>query len=155
MDMPSNIQDLLDRLVSQRFGNRFKLNHLNGIRWYQMVVFGVPQIKNRLVSVQLQGTQRFIAQMGFKRMTPVQAITIPLLLKQRDVAVEASCICSCLWQISRCCSLENCGLLRVGPQNPIPCPRCPPQLVHFRLFPWVFQWVLARPARAPGRPWPF
>eukprot|EP00438_Fugacium_kawagutii_P030980 Skav203556 [mRNA] locus=scaffold3576:106185:109654:+ [translate_table: standard] len=27
--------------------------------------------------------------MGFKRMTPVQAITIPLLLKQRDVAVEA------------------------------------------------------------------
>eukprot|EP00435_Cladocopium_sp_Y103_P002566 s90_g1.t1 len=37
-----------------------------------------------------EGTQRFIAQMGFKRMTPVQAITIPLLLKQRDVAVEAS-----------------------------------------------------------------
>lgn len=36
-----------------------------------------------------EGTQRFIAQMGFKRMTPVQAITIPLLLKQRDVAVEA------------------------------------------------------------------
>jgi len=35
-----------------------------------------------------QGTQRFIAQMGFKRMTPVQAIAIPLLLKQRDVAVE-------------------------------------------------------------------
>jgi superfamily II DNA/RNA helicase len=43
--------------------------------------------------VSLQGTQRFIAQMGFKRMTPVQAITIPLLLKQRDVAVEASCVC--------------------------------------------------------------
>lgn len=36
-----------------------------------------------------EGTQRFIAQMGFKRMTPVQAITIPLLLKQRDIAVEA------------------------------------------------------------------
>ena len=28
--------------------------------------------------------------MGFKRMTPVQAIAIPLVLKQRDVAVEAS-----------------------------------------------------------------
>eukprot|EP00913_Durusdinium_trenchii_P034573 g32343.t1 len=35
------------------------------------------------------GTQRFVGTMGFKRMTPVQAIAIPLLLKQRDVAVEA------------------------------------------------------------------
>ncbi|CAK9082324.1 ATP-dependent RNA helicase DDX55 (DEAD box protein 55) [Durusdinium trenchii] len=36
-----------------------------------------------------EGTQRFVGTMGFKRMTPVQAIAIPLLLKQRDVAVEA------------------------------------------------------------------
>lgn len=37
----------------------------------------------------MQGTSRFVASLGFKRMTPVQAICIPLLLKQRDVAVEA------------------------------------------------------------------
>ena len=30
-----------------------------------------------------------MASLSFKRMTPVQAIAIPLLLKQRDVAVEA------------------------------------------------------------------
>ena len=35
-----------------------------------------------------QGTHHFIEEMGFKRMTPVQAIAIPLVLKQRDVAVE-------------------------------------------------------------------
>lgn len=34
-------------------------------------------------------TRRFIQQTGFKRMTPVQAISIPLLLNHRDVAVEA------------------------------------------------------------------
>mmetsp|Transcript_40028 Transcript_40028/g.64726 ORF Transcript_40028/g.64726 Transcript_40028/m.64726 type:complete len:758 (-) Transcript_40028:83-2356(-) len=34
-------------------------------------------------------TKRFIADTGFKRMTPVQAIAIPLLLNHRDVAVEA------------------------------------------------------------------
>jgi len=34
-------------------------------------------------------TRRFIEQTGFKRMTPVQAIAIPLLLNNRDVAVEA------------------------------------------------------------------
>ncbi|CAE7577715.1 DDX55 [Symbiodinium sp. CCMP2456] len=36
-----------------------------------------------------KGTHHFIEEMGFKRMTPVQAIAIPLVLKQRDVAVEA------------------------------------------------------------------
>ena len=36
-----------------------------------------------------QGTHRFIKEMGFKRMTPVQAIAVPLVLNQRDVAVEA------------------------------------------------------------------
>lgn len=36
-----------------------------------------------------EATQRFIAGTGFKRMTPVQAIAIPLLLNHRDVAVEA------------------------------------------------------------------
>jgi len=35
-----------------------------------------------------KGTHHFIEEMGFKRMTPVQAIAIPLVLKQRDVAVE-------------------------------------------------------------------
>lgn len=40
-----------------------------------------------------QGTQRFVGTMGFKRMTPVQAIAIPLLLKQRDVAVEVRRTC--------------------------------------------------------------
>lgn len=34
-------------------------------------------------------TQRFIKDLGFTRMTPVQAIAIPLLLNRRDVAVEA------------------------------------------------------------------
>jgi len=34
-------------------------------------------------------TQKFIQETGFKRMTPVQAISIPLLLSHRDVAVEA------------------------------------------------------------------
>mmetsp|Transcript_23876 Transcript_23876/g.50951 ORF Transcript_23876/g.50951 Transcript_23876/m.50951 type:complete len:727 (-) Transcript_23876:61-2241(-) len=34
-------------------------------------------------------TKNFVAEMGFKRMTPVQAIAIPLLLNHRDVAVEA------------------------------------------------------------------
>lgn len=34
-------------------------------------------------------TKRFITELGFKRMTPVQAIAIPLLLNHRDVAVEA------------------------------------------------------------------
>jgi len=34
-------------------------------------------------------TKRFISETGFKRMTPVQAISIPLLLNHRDVAVEA------------------------------------------------------------------
>jgi len=36
-----------------------------------------------------EATRRFITEMGFKRMTPVQAIAIPLLLNHRDVAVEA------------------------------------------------------------------
>lgn len=36
-----------------------------------------------------EATQRFIAGTGFKRMTPVQAIAIPLLMNHRDVAVEA------------------------------------------------------------------
>lgn len=36
-----------------------------------------------------EGTKRFINEIGFKRMTPVQAIAIPLLLNFRDVAVEA------------------------------------------------------------------
>jgi len=34
-------------------------------------------------------TRRFIDEAGFKRMTPVQAIAIPLLMNSRDVAVEA------------------------------------------------------------------
>eukprot|EP00931_Biecheleriopsis_adriatica_P036486 TRINITY_DN21014_c0_g1_i1.p1 TRINITY_DN21014_c0_g1~~TRINITY_DN21014_c0_g1_i1.p1 ORF type:complete len:729 (-),score=215.34 TRINITY_DN21014_c0_g1_i1:56-2215(-) len=34
-------------------------------------------------------TRRFIQETKFKRMTPVQAISIPLLLNHRDVAVEA------------------------------------------------------------------
>eukprot|EP00930_Biecheleria_cincta_P076162 TRINITY_DN63379_c0_g1_i1.p1 TRINITY_DN63379_c0_g1~~TRINITY_DN63379_c0_g1_i1.p1 ORF type:complete len:724 (-),score=175.27 TRINITY_DN63379_c0_g1_i1:312-2483(-) len=34
-------------------------------------------------------TRKFVADMKFKRMTPVQAIAIPLLLNHRDVAVEA------------------------------------------------------------------
>ena len=34
-------------------------------------------------------TRSFVAGMKFKRMTPVQAIAIPLLLNHRDVAVEA------------------------------------------------------------------
>lgn len=36
-----------------------------------------------------QATRCFIKELGFKRMTPVQAIAIPLLLNHRDVAVEA------------------------------------------------------------------
>lgn len=36
-----------------------------------------------------KGTQRFVKELGYVRMTPVQAITIPLLLNHRDVAVEA------------------------------------------------------------------
>eukprot|EP00747_Dinoflagellata_sp_TGD_P165146 gnl/TRDRNA2_/TRDRNA2_186034_c0_seq1.p1 gnl/TRDRNA2_/TRDRNA2_186034_c0~~gnl/TRDRNA2_/TRDRNA2_186034_c0_seq1.p1 ORF type:complete len:722 (+),score=154.79 gnl/TRDRNA2_/TRDRNA2_186034_c0_seq1:84-2249(+) len=34
-------------------------------------------------------TRQFIKESGFARMTPVQAITIPLLMNRRDVAVEA------------------------------------------------------------------
>merc|ERR1719157_247353 len=34
-------------------------------------------------------TRCFIKESGFARMTPVQAIAIPLLLNRRDVAVEA------------------------------------------------------------------
>jgi len=34
-------------------------------------------------------SRRFIKELGFKRMTPVQAIAIPLLLNHKDVAVEA------------------------------------------------------------------
>lgn len=34
-------------------------------------------------------TRTFIQETGFVRMTPVQAIAIPLLLNHRDVAVEA------------------------------------------------------------------
>jgi len=36
-----------------------------------------------------EASKQFIAETGFKRMTPVQAIAIPLLLNHRDVAVEA------------------------------------------------------------------
>eukprot|EP00746_Dinoflagellata_sp_MGD_P163324 gnl/MRDRNA2_/MRDRNA2_91297_c0_seq1.p1 gnl/MRDRNA2_/MRDRNA2_91297_c0~~gnl/MRDRNA2_/MRDRNA2_91297_c0_seq1.p1 ORF type:complete len:707 (+),score=191.71 gnl/MRDRNA2_/MRDRNA2_91297_c0_seq1:88-2208(+) len=36
-----------------------------------------------------QATRRFIGETGFARMTPVQAVVIPLLLGRRDVAVEA------------------------------------------------------------------
>ena len=46
------------------------------------------EIKSLSVFLFWQGTHHFIEEMGFKRMTPVQAIAIPLVLKQRDVAVE-------------------------------------------------------------------
>lgn len=36
-----------------------------------------------------EGTRRYVRDVGFARMTPVQAIAIPLLLNHRDVAVEA------------------------------------------------------------------
>lgn len=99
--------------------------------------------------VSLQGTQRFIAQMGFKRMTPVQAITIPLLLKQRDVAVEASCVC--LWR--RCPGAfflsERCGFIcqSWSPKfhlNMMPNSWFPKFPCFLRAFPMVImvQWVL-------------
>ena len=117
-----------------------------------MVVFGileVPQRKSHFVSVQLQGTQRFIAQMGFKRMTPVQAITIPLLLKQRDVAVEALLFlfvsaCDGDFQV-HCLLLKNVWL-----KNSI---LMLVLLVHFHEKTTGFS-NGARPARAQGRPWP-
>uniref|UniRef100_A0A0G4G7G3 ATP-dependent RNA helicase n=1 Tax=Chromera velia CCMP2878 TaxID=1169474 RepID=A0A0G4G7G3_9ALVE len=35
------------------------------------------------------GTRRFVERLGFRRMTPVQAVSIPLFLQNKDVAVEA------------------------------------------------------------------
>eukprot|EP00397_Hematodinium_sp_SG-2012_P013759 GEMP01013980.1.p1 GENE.GEMP01013980.1~~GEMP01013980.1.p1 ORF type:complete len:631 (+),score=162.21 GEMP01013980.1:161-2053(+) len=36
-----------------------------------------------------EGTQKFVQDMKFKRMTPVQAVTVPLFLDHKDVCVEA------------------------------------------------------------------